>query len=238
MSGFSYTINLSLSGKRCLIFGFGKVGRRKLSGLMKSGAALITILDSLPKDMPQWPHLENQVIFAPEISFKQRGWLPEDLNGLFMAFACSSDRLENARLASACNERNILCSNASDPNKGNFILPAQVIVPPYRVAVCGGGASPLLTARLKNEIRDWLEPKTALAFLMGAVRKRVLEQGLPQEKNREIFLSILDSPIPALLEKGRLEQSLAILADKLPFMSEEGINEIHAELLKCCRPTP
>lgn len=237
MAGFSYTINLSLDGKRCLIFGFGKVGRRKLAGLMESGAALITILDSLPEAALLWPQLEDQNPLAPKISFQQRGWLPEDLDGLFLAFACSSDRLENSRLASACNKRNILCANASDPEKGNFILPAQIVAPPYRIAISGGGASPLLTARLKNEIREWLEPKTALAFLMGAIRKRVLAQGLPQEKNREIFLSILDSQIPALLEKGRLEQSLTILADKLPFMSKEGINEIHAELLKCCRPT-
>lgn len=237
MSEFSYAINLSLTGKRCLIFGFGKVGRRKLAGLMGSGAASITILDSLPEERLQWPRLEKN-LSGPAISFKQRSWLPEDLDGLFLAFACSSDRLENARLASACDKRNILCANASDPAKGNFILPAQVIAPPYRVAICGDGASPLLTARLKNEMREWLEPKTVLALLMGIVRKRVLAKGLPQEKNREIFLSILDSPIPSLLENGRLEQSLNILAGKLPFMSKEGIEEIYAELLKCCRPIP
>lgn len=232
---FPYPVCLSLEGKNCLILGFGKTGRRKLSGLLECGAASVLILDPFPRE--GLPSPDNGLLSA-RARIEARGWTPKDLEGVFLVFACSSDSAANKELSDFCARKNILCCNAESPSEGSFILPAKASAPPLAAAVSTDGASPLLAARMKKELEKWLAPKAGLARLMGLVREAALAQGFAQEKNRKIFITILDSQIPRLLEKGERAECLAALKSLCPFLSESDLDKIHAETAKCLPKAP
>ncbi len=218
---FSYSINISLAGKNCLIFGLGTVGRRKLSGLLENRPKSVTILDlNGPENLAQ---LDKNI--NTQIIFERRSWNCDDLDNKFLVFACSSDKNANKELTDLCNSRNILCDNVSDPGEGSFILPATVNIPPLHMSIGTSGTSPLLAARLKKDLENWLEPKALLAEIMGRLRALILSRNFTPSENREIFKKILDSEFPSWLEKGSISSCQKWLQESFPFLTQDEIKE-------------
>lgn len=197
--------------------------------LIAAKTAAVTILDLRSSD-DLCLYEDDLSSSETKISFMQRSWNEDDLKGIFLVFAASSDREQNLALCTLCQAKNILCDNSTNPSSGNFISPASVKSASIMLTVSTNGASPLLAARLKKELDLWLQPWSLLASLMGKLRPLVLALDMPQNLRREIFCSILDSPLPRWLEDGQFDLCEQWLLDRLPFITKNELKEMFRDL--------
>ncbi|MGM0424719.1 MAG: precorrin-2 dehydrogenase/sirohydrochlorin ferrochelatase family protein [Thermodesulfobacteriota bacterium] len=207
-----FPVFLDLRGKSCLVAGAGQVGRRKISRLLQAGPARITVLDpGLDPDLLPEPGQESKLILL------QREFCPEDLQGVFLVFACTGDAGTNSYICGLCQERDILCNSANQAQESGFILPAMHSAGDLQIAVSTSGKSPALAAQIKKEVGRAYGWEYALWLrLLGRIRSRLLQVQGHCPDNREIFRSLLDQGILQALQN-RDETSLqAILHSKLP----------------------
>lgn len=209
-----YPVFLSLAGKRCVVAGLGEVGLRKLGGLLATDAAGILALDSRPieKLRPEFLNLLED----ERVSYECRAFEEDDARQSFLAFAATSDAVENDRIADLCRRWKTLCNCATAPEEGDFILPATARQGSLCAALSTGGQSPLLARQWRLELEDWLKPREKLVWLMGRLRGPILALGNEHSHNSTIFRKIVESPVPLWLESGEIDRASAWLADALP----------------------
>ena len=132
-----YPAFLDLRGKRCLVVGGGTVARRKVEGLVNTGAMVTVVAPSIVP-MPDGVHLE------------QRTFIPADLDGTMLVIAATNDSAVNAAVAREAHARGIFINVVDDPAICSMILPAVVRRGAFCLAISTGGASPVLARRLKE----------------------------------------------------------------------------------------
>ncbi len=182
-----YPIFLDLTGGRVLVAGAGSVGRRKIAGLLDTGVSEILVLD---------PGASGD-LFSDEarVRLARRAAAADDVAGRVLAFAATSDKAENARVALLCKAAGVLCNVADDPPACAFHVPALAVAGDIRVAVSTAGLSPALARRIRLEIESSVLPRhAALATLMGRLRPLVLAGGETPE-NGELFRSLVASEL-------------------------------------------
>ncbi len=221
-----YPVFLSLTELRCLIAGFGEVGRRKLEGLLPSRPKSLLVLDPDP-EVAARAKLE-----FPQVQFAARAWTPEDVLDSDLVFAATGSSVENSKIAAFCRETGVLCNNVSAPQEGSFILPAVARRDTLACALSTGGASPLLARRWKEELGEWLESRARQARFMGLVRGLVLASAAP-EARKNIFRMLAEGPLFRLLKEGRRDESLELLKEFLPDVPAETLNSTIADYYKC-----
>lgn len=222
--GHAYPVFLSLEGRRCLIDGLGAVGCRKLARVLACGADSALALDLRPRE--ELGQEAQELLTDNRVSFARRSWAPEDTAGCFLVFACTNDDNENSRLASFCQEHNILCNNITEPERGSFIVPAMAAGGGLAAALCTGGQSPLLARRWRRELETWLEPRGRMAWLLGRLRRPVLALGWTQERNRALFAAIADLDDLSVSDLPAVERKLRGI---LPQVLHEELNQILTE---------
>lgn len=194
---FSYPIYLSLQGRRCVIIGYGKVGRRKLKSLLGAGATEIIVVDLIP---PECQDTEAKTLLVlPQSLYKCGGWSEQDLEGAFLVFACTNNSAENKKITDFCRKRGILCNSAANPAAGNFIVPALAKKPPLACAISTGTSSPYLAAKLKNSIVEILDRYQLFAIFMAHARSIALRGDADQGEHKIFFAALCDSPLPEML---------------------------------------
>lgn len=213
LSGKRYPLALSLRGKRCLIVGFGSVGRRKLTrllGLGESGPCEILVFDPLlqnPRD--------DELLQKPGVIFQAKSVSASDLT-VHLVFACTGSREENARIAGMCADRGILCNCASEPWLGDVSLPALVECPPLTVALSTEGASPAFAKKWRKELELWAKKKQPVLKLMAALRPLILALGNPQAENKKLFSALAEGPLEEMLAAAEWQKALDYLTATLP----------------------
>lgn len=222
-----YPIFLALKGRQCAVAGLGKVGRRKLGGLLEAGAGAVLALDRRPCGQLG---AEARTLIADErVRFEARAFEPKDAEASFLVFAATSDAAENSRIAALCRRAKALCNCATDPPGGDFILPATARQGALCAALSTAGQSPLLARQWRIELENWLRPREKLAWLMGRLRAPVLALGNEQSHNSAIFKKIAESPIPAWLENGEAWRCRDWLRAALPAELRADLEAIFAE---------
>jgi precorrin-2 dehydrogenase / sirohydrochlorin ferrochelatase len=102
-----------------------------------------------------------------------------------------------------------------DPAHSSFILPSLVKKKDLIVAISTSGRSPALARILRQKLEKEIGPEYGrfLRFL-GAVRKKVIPQGLGQQRNQKIFRRLVKEDLLPLI-KGKnfreLNRRLAVI---------------------------
>ena len=112
-----YPIELNLNGRTALVVGLGMVGRRKAAGLLAAQARVVGVDPSPESDVPS------------EIDLRIEVYRAEHLEGVCLAFASATAEV-NARVVADAKRAGIWVNSASDPNDGDFNVPASWILPP------------------------------------------------------------------------------------------------------------
>jgi len=182
---------VDLRGKSVLVAGGGGVAARKLTELLRCGAAVTVVA---PDPSPEVERL------ASAIDLVRRPFRPGDESDRYLVFACTDDRAVNGEIASLCGRRNILCNVADDSTEGTFHVPGVIRKGGVTVTVSTGGAAPGLTRHLKRSLSETLGGETsALAALLGRFRAE-LKAGPGSAGAAKILESL---PYRALLEDMR-----------------------------------
>ncbi|HEX8202685.1 MAG TPA: bifunctional precorrin-2 dehydrogenase/sirohydrochlorin ferrochelatase [Isosphaeraceae bacterium] len=178
-----YTIELDLTGRRALVVGLGRVGRRKAAGLVEAGA-LVLVVDPGPSatDPP------------PGVEVRAEPYRADHLRGAALAIAAAPAAI-NRRVVADAKARGIWVSSASEPASGDFAVPATWRDGPVTLTVSTAGASPALAAVLRDRAAAALGPgASGLARLLAELRPRVLAL-LPDPEARRRLLTTWADPL-------------------------------------------
>ena len=207
-----YPLFADLTRKRCLVAGAGEVGRRKIGTLAACGASEVLVLDTRAPDAQLL-----ETIAHPAVTFEQRSFRDNDLDGRFLVIASTSDEDLNWRISHACQERGILCNIVDQPEKCSFIVPALFTQGDLTVAISTGGGSPALARKIRKGLSEFLGSEYgAMLVLMSRLRPLVLELGLGSSRNAAIFRGLVDSGILDALEQMDMALAAELLAGHIP----------------------
>jgi precorrin-2 dehydrogenase/sirohydrochlorin ferrochelatase len=198
-----YIACLRLSGRRSLVVGGGEIGLEKVEGLLACGGDVVLVA---PEAHPALRELAAE----GSITWQQRGYRAEDLEGCLIAIAATDDTDINIQVFNDAEKRAMLINVVDVPPLCNFILPAIVRTGPLAVAISTAGASPALAKRMKREISELFgEPYATLAVLLNDVRGWA-KGTLPTYQDRKEFFEAIVNGDPDPIELLRAGDSAAV----------------------------
>ncbi len=209
-----YPIFLNLSGKRCLVIGGGKVAERKVETLLEYDAQVIVVS---PESSVRIRELTQRNL----ISWQQRVFTPIDLDDVFMVFIATGDSETNRSVAGLCREKGILVNAVDDPDNCDFYVPAILRRKSLCVAVSTEGNSPLLAAKIRNELKnaipteygEWVE-------ILGQLRDKIKKSNLDIAQRQKVFNDLVYSDILDLLKQGRKQEIEERISECMSFLRE------------------
>lgn len=201
-----YPIFLNVKDRPCLVVGGGRVGARKTATLVSAGAS-VTVVS---------PEFGDQLAAMPGIQREHRFFDPEDLEGVFLVFAATSDTAVNQWILAEAQKAGVLCNSADAPDQGDFILPAVMRRGDLICAVSTSGASPALARKIRMDLDQAYGPEyAAFLELMRAVREKLLASGHDPDDHQQIFRAMMEKNLPGLLAANDIHAVDAILHELL-----------------------
>jgi uroporphyrin-III C-methyltransferase/precorrin-2 dehydrogenase/sirohydrochlorin ferrochelatase len=149
---------LDVRGRRVVVVGGGAVAARRTARLRAAGAYVAVVATHVGAD-----------VVADETH--ERDFGPDDLDGAWLALACTDDPGANAAVATAAAERHVWCIRADDAESSDAWLPAGAEVDDIAVAVTAGG-DPRRATTLRDAIAQRLRDGT-----LHARRQRASARG-------------------------------------------------------------
>lgn len=218
-----YPLFINLERMHCLVVGGGGVGCRKARSLAEAGACSVLVVDTAEAS----EDMETVCTSCGNVCFARREFVVEDLDGINLAFACTSDSVVNGKIAQQCERRGILCNIADQPDRGHFIVPGSVRRGDLCIAVSTAGKSPAMARRVRAEIDGLIGDEYGLVLaLMGRLRPRMLDLGLETRQNTDVFRSLVFSELADALKVRDKTAARGILMDILPDTLHNNIPEL------------
>jgi cobalt-precorrin 5A hydrolase/precorrin-3B C17-methyltransferase len=140
---------IHIEGALAVVVGGGKVGERKVAGLLAAGAHVRLVSPTAT------PHLQA-LAASGQLEWLPRSYQTGDLDGALLAFAATNERTVNAQVALDARNARILCNVADAPHEGDFHVPAVHRQDDLIIAVGTGGRSPTHARRVRDLIAEWL----------------------------------------------------------------------------------
>ncbi len=194
-----YIACLKLTGRRCLVVGGGEIGLEKVEGLLACDATVHLVA---PEAVDELRALASE----GSITWDRREYAgPSDLEGTFMAIACTDDTDININVFDDAERRAMLVNIVDVPPLCNFILPAIVRTGPLAIAISTAGASPALAKRMKREISELFGDEYARLAIMLNDARGWAKGTLPTYQDRKVFFESIVNGEPdpiALLRAG------------------------------------
>ncbi|MBV8726224.1 MAG: hydroxymethylbilane synthase [Candidatus Eremiobacteraeota bacterium] len=143
------SINLRIAHRLVVVVGGGRVAARRASTFLSAGARVRMIAPKFSA--------EAHALADPQLTRVDRNYENGDLADAFLVLAATNDAKVNAAICADAHEAQILCSNAADPDAGNFTLPAAAHHGNVTIAVDTAGASPELSKKILKQLGSALD---------------------------------------------------------------------------------
>jgi len=192
-----------LNGRLCLVVGGGRIAEGRSRLLAAHGAVLRLVTPELSEG------LAEMVARGQVAELRRRPYAAEDLDGVFLALAATNYRGINAEIAEHAHARGILCNVADDPDACDVHIPALVRRGDLTMAISTGGASPAVTAQVRQRLDELFGPEWGeLLTLLGDLRQDT-KRRYPQPAQRATALRALldDGRVLGLLRAGATEDA-------------------------------
>jgi precorrin-2 dehydrogenase/sirohydrochlorin ferrochelatase len=174
-----FPIFLKLGGRPCLVVGAGTVAESKIASLIEADAKVLVVAPDATPGVRSWAQ-------AKRIEWRQRGFQPGDLAGIFIVVAATSSTELHKQIFQEARRRGVLCNIVDVPELCDFYYPAVVQRGALQLAVSTSGQSPALAQRLRIELEEQFGPEyEAWLEYLGEARDKLLSQKLdPEERKR------------------------------------------------------
>ena len=174
-----FPLLLELSGAPCLVAGAGALGLHKTKLLLENGADVTVIAPEIGADFAALP-----------ATLLRRTVTAEDVEGMLLVVDATGDERARALLSAACRERHIPFNSACCVGDGSAIFPAVHRQGRTVLAVSSLGASPLVSARLRDRLAAQIPERLdqildAMAALRPASREAFSSQAQRRARRRE-----------------------------------------------------
>ena len=204
-----YPVHLDIQNRNCLVVGGGGVGTRKVIMLLNCGANVTVVSPDLSEQLAK---LEG----SPGLILKQRTYQSADLEEMFLVIGATDDETLNRQISRDAEQRSTLCNIADRPEICNFILPSIVQREDLVITISTSGKSPALAKKLRKTLEARFgEEYSVLLRLMGAIRKKLLNQSHEPEAHKPVFERLINSDLTALIKEGKTAEINTLLFDIL-----------------------
>ena len=161
-----FPIFVKLEGRAVLLVGAGPVGESKIGGLLSAGA-LVTVV------APDATATIRKLADDKKISWRQREFDPDDLNGMTLVVAAVPKDVASL-LYEQARTRGVLVNSVDDPDNCDFYYPAVVNRGDLQIAISTSGHSPALAQRIRIELEQQFGPEyTHWVQQLGELRREM-----------------------------------------------------------------
>ncbi len=170
---------LKLGNRPCLVVGAGTVAESKIARLIEAAAKVLVVAPDATPGVRSWAQ-------ANRVEWRQRGFQPSDLDGMFIVVAAASSTELHKQIFEEATRRRVLCNIVDVPELCDFYYPAVVQRGALQIAVSTSGQSPALAQRLRIELEEQFgaEYEAWLEYL-GEARDKLQSRELdPEERKR------------------------------------------------------
>jgi len=170
---------LKLGNRPCLVVGAGTVAESKIARLIEADAKVLVVAPDATPGVRSWAQ-------ANRVEWRQRGFQPSDLDGMFIVVAATSSTELHKQIFEEATRRGVLCNIVDVPELCDFYYPAVVQRGALQIAVSTSGQSPALAQRLRIELEEQFgaEYEAWLEYL-GEARDKLQSRELdPEERKR------------------------------------------------------
>jgi precorrin-2 dehydrogenase/sirohydrochlorin ferrochelatase len=189
-----FPVFLDLQDKSCVVVGGGRVAERKVQSLLDAGARVRVISPKLTGALARLKSREKIVHYP-------RAYRPKDLREAFLTIAATDDRAVNELVFQEATRNCIPVNVVDDPGHSSFIVPSLVKKRDLVVAISTSGKSPALARMLRQKLEKEIGPEyDRFLRLLGAVRKKLIPQGLGQRRNQKIFRKLVKEDLLSLIK--------------------------------------
>jgi uroporphyrin-III C-methyltransferase/precorrin-2 dehydrogenase/sirohydrochlorin ferrochelatase len=179
------------------------VAARKATDLLVAGAQVMVISPALHPRLEA--ALENETLTVRRELYTSgllRGLKPRPK----LVFAATTDPVVNAQVAVDAHAVGAFVDVLDDAAASDFISMARVQRGEITIALATGGASPALSAHLRERIEDFIgDEYTTLTAWMKDSRPAVRRAISTQAERRELWQDVIDSAVLRHLRDGRLD---------------------------------
>jgi precorrin-2 dehydrogenase/sirohydrochlorin ferrochelatase len=181
-----YPIMLRLEGKKAVVIGGGRVAERKVKGLLETGAEIVVVSPDATGEL-------QQLSAAKKISWLEKSFSEEDLEGAVLVFSATNDAELNQIVKNSAAPHQLI-SIADDPETSDFHVPAQLQRGRLSIAISTDGASPTLAGEIRKQLEEKYDEsfEEYLEFLFSA-RKRILTEVHDPDLKRKLLSAIASS---------------------------------------------
>ncbi len=204
-----YPVHLDIQNRKVLVVGGGSVGTRKVKTLLDCGARVTVVSPEVSQQL-------RELAASGNIILAERSYQSEDLNAVFLIIGATDDEKLNQQIRSDADRLNTLCNIADRPEVCNFILPSIVHRDDLVITISTSGKSPALAKKLRQALENQFgEEYGTLLQLMGAIRKKLLQQAHEPEVHKPLFEQLINSDLIVMIQAGKTEEIDALLFDIL-----------------------
>jgi uroporphyrin-III C-methyltransferase/precorrin-2 dehydrogenase/sirohydrochlorin ferrochelatase len=209
-------IFMRITGQKVLVVGGGQIALRKVTLLMRAGAAIRLVAIECE------PALEKLLSGNNDHEVIHRAFEPNDLEDVRLTIAATNDETVNKSVFNEARSRNLPVNVVDNPEYCDFIFPSIVDRSPVVVAVSSSGKSPMLARLLRARLETFIPSGYGkLASLLGEYREKV--KGLiPDMSIRMRFWEkTLDGPIVGQLLAGKDKNARELMETALDNVDKE-----------------
>ncbi len=215
-----YPLFLDITRYKCLVLGAGSVARRKTATLTKAHPLEIIVVDPYVTENDFMHAFSDEYEFDPNVTYVQRDFRDDDLEGVRLAFACTASSEVNGNFAKICEEKNIFCNVIEEPERGNFIVPAYLDYENLVIALTSSGVSPAFTKALKDDLNNWIAKGYVPFLRLIKMLRPLILRNVAEQKRPEIFRAMVEKKfreeVMALIELKKIHELHRKLAQVLP----------------------
>ncbi|WP_336743522.1 precorrin-2 dehydrogenase/sirohydrochlorin ferrochelatase family protein [Paenibacillus sp. y28] len=164
-----YPIMMELGGQQCVVVGGGTVAERRTAGLLEAGARVRVVSPALTDTLSRWAAVG-------QIEYWGKRYETQDAADAVLIIAATDCPETNRQVGEDARVRRQLVCRADRPEAGTFIVPGSVRRGRLLLSVTTGGASPGLTAAIRDELAGhYGEDYEKLTDLLAEYRMKVRE---------------------------------------------------------------
>jgi uroporphyrin-III C-methyltransferase / precorrin-2 dehydrogenase / sirohydrochlorin ferrochelatase len=180
---------LNLTGRAVLLVGGGRVAAGKLPHLLAAGAKVRVVAPVISSPI--------RAAGAGDVEAIERGFLPADLDGVWLVVAAASPEVNRA-VAEAAESRRIFVNAVDDPANASAFLSGVVRRGGVTMAISTSGDAPALAALLREAL-DAVLPGDLNAWVSVARGERAIwrRERVPFEQRKPLLLRALNRLYPS-----------------------------------------